>query len=151
MKHQTRVILLELAIGDLVRLLRPTVDRNQRGDGTPSAAFDELTTALDRFDRAGGQETLFWALFLDQAADAPQAGDSAGSGGLRSASAPVLPGGDSAGIGGLRSASAPVLPGGDSAGIGGLRSASWPLLSPPSGRVRRRPARIGRPGHTRLR
>ena len=90
MNHQTRIILLELAVGDLVRLLRPTVDRNRRGDGTPSAAFDELTTALDRFDRAGGLETLSYALFLDEAADAPQAGDSAGIGGLRPASAPIV-------------------------------------------------------------
>jgi hypothetical protein len=84
--RQTRRILLELAIGDLVQLVRPTVDRNRRGDGTPSPAFEALALALDRFDRAGGLETLT----IELSYATPEPGTPARSGAHRSASAKPL-------------------------------------------------------------
>lgn len=85
MSRQTRRILLELAIADLVALVRPTVDRNRRGDGSASPAFEALATALDRFDRLGGSEALTLELTREGKDDA-----AAHSGAIRSASASRL-------------------------------------------------------------
>jgi hypothetical protein len=78
LKPRTRRILLELAIADLVALVRPVVERNRRGTGTPSPAVAALALALDRFDRLGGDETLSREL-LDDPADRPDTADQCGA------------------------------------------------------------------------
>ncbi len=73
-----RQLLLELALADLVGYLREAVDRNRRGDGRPAVGFEEVATALARFDHLGGFEELTLDLGQDAfgaiAANRPAAG-----------------------------------------------------------------------------
>jgi hypothetical protein len=58
--------LLGLALEDMVFLLRTSLDRNRTGAGHPSAVYQELADALDRFDRLGGFEELTLDLWRDE-------------------------------------------------------------------------------------
>jgi len=83
MNRATRRALLELALQEMVSVVRASLDRNRTGDGHPGAVYQELAEALDRFDRLGGFEALrldLWRDALGAVADAPPA---AGSGAVR--------------------------------------------------------------------
>lgn len=62
LRRTTRAALLGLALGDLIGLLRHSLDRNRRGDGSPSSAYADLALTLERFERLGGLDTVQDAL-----------------------------------------------------------------------------------------
>lgn len=85
-------VLRELAIGDIVAIVRRSLDRNRHGDGTPSPAYSELATALARLDRLGGLEALTLDLWRCELSDCRWAAAPAGPGADRppaSAGAPL--------------------------------------------------------------